>query len=162
MADSYMVVLRAATRADAGILHAWRNEAATRSASHDQETIPWEDHVAWLEHSLADDSRKLLIAEVDGRAVGTVRADLRDGAWELSWTVAPEARGQGIASIMVRCLVDSIDAPVSARVRAGNTASVRVATRVGLRFQSEAAGILYFVRPALSTGNPPDGTTDVS
>ena len=36
-----------------------------------------------------------------GVPVGTVRADHSKGVYELSWTVAPAARGQGVAKEMV-------------------------------------------------------------
>jgi RimJ/RimL family protein N-acetyltransferase len=148
MADNDSLRLRTATMSDARLLYIWRNDPATRAASHQQEPVRWDDHVAWLEKSLGDDSRKVLVAELDGKAVGTVRADLKLGTWELSWTVAPEFRGQGIASAMVRRFADSIVEPICAQVRVGNSASARVAFNAGLVFQSEASGIQHFLRPA--------------
>ncbi|GAA2169572.1 GNAT family N-acetyltransferase [Pedococcus bigeumensis] len=93
------VVVRAATMADAELLWHWRNDPATRENSRSHEEVPLESHLAWLGASLARDDRRLLVGEVAGRPVGTVRWDHEGaGEWEVSITVAPDSRGRGVAS----------------------------------------------------------------
>ncbi|MBR7887596.1 GNAT family N-acetyltransferase [Marinomonas sp. A79] len=144
------VGLRLATISDAECLLAWRNDSATRSASHHQDEIRLVDHLAWLKASLArSDDRRIWIAEVAGVAVGTCRADKVEGAWELSWTVAPEARGKGIAHQMLSELVKQFDQqPLVAQVKVDNLASMKVAERAGFVLKRDSGqddAILLYV-----------------
>lgn len=148
--DTMRLRLRPATLDDAGLLLAWRNEPSTRAASHDGSPIGIDQHLRWLEASLADASRELYIAECDGVAVGTVRTD-RDGQERiLSWTVSPAKRGCGIGKAMVRLLAETIADPIRAEIRSGNTASIRIAEAAGLRFVREQGGILHYRRAAVA------------
>lgn len=92
------VGVRPATADDADLLLAWRNDPTTRAVSRQQDAVDRPAHVAWLEASLRRPDRHLLVGRTDGRPVGTVRWDDRgDGEWEVSITVAPEARGRRVA-----------------------------------------------------------------
>ena len=143
------ISLRPATPADAELLLEWRNDPATRAASHNTAEVSRDDHIDWLSASLANPARRLQIAESAGRPVGTVRADLADGVWELSWTVSPEARGRGIASRMVTAVAEQISGPIRAEVKSGNDASARIAEHAGMSFEREENGVLHFARAAL-------------
>ncbi len=90
------IKLRPATIQDADLLLEWRNDPETRSASHKTAVVQREEHISWLLKTLDNPSRRLLIAEENEVPVGTVRADFSDGVYELSWTVAPDARGYGV------------------------------------------------------------------
>jgi len=142
--------LRPATLADAQTLLAWRNDPITRAASHDAGAIEQAQHQGWLANTLRDSGRRLWVAcRADGTPVGTVRADRPAGAAEttLSWTVAPEGRGQGVGRIMVGLLVAQLDGPLHAEVKAGNLASVRIAQSAGLQLAAQDGGTLHFRRP---------------
>ena len=121
------VKLRPATLEDARMLLAWRNDEATRAASVGTDAVSWQDHVDWLRASLENPRRKLLIAEA-GQPVGTVRIDY-GAETELSWTVAPDARGQGHGKAMV--LAAMPEGPVIAHIKRGNVASQRIAEAAG-------------------------------
>ncbi|QUX97221.1 N-acetyltransferase [Marinomonas sp. CT5] len=140
--------LRPANRNDAERLLVWRNDPQTRQASHHGEVISLEAHMAWLEKSLkSPDQRRLWVAEMNGKAVGTCRADRVENAWELSWTVAPESRGQGVAHQMLSQLMPLFNEPLSAQVKIGNIASVKVAERVGFVLDKQEQGVLFYVYP---------------
>lgn len=140
------ITLRPASVRDVESLYRWRTDAATRAASHNTSPIPFEEHVSWLVRLFADPTRRIYIAEHEGTPVGTVRADLRDGICELSWTVAPEFRGRGFGTKMVTLLATSISEPIEAEVKAGNIASIRIAAAAGMRLKKEADGVLHFFR----------------
>jgi len=126
------VNLRPAEMKDAEKLFMWRNDPETRKASHNSDEVILESHLAWLDASLSNPSKRLLwIAEVSGVAIGTCRADRVENAWELSWTIAPEARGKGFANQMLSKLVCYFDEPLLAEVKADNIASIKVAERSG-------------------------------
>lgn len=150
--------LRPATIDDADLLFAWRNDALTREASHGTAPVARDEHFAWLTRTLGDPRRKLFVAEVNGVPVGTVRSDFADGVCELSWTVAPSARGRGVGQRMVAQLAAGIAEPIRAEVKAGNAASVRIAVHAGMTFQKEVDGVLHFGRGALARRR--DAATD--
>ena len=102
-----------------------------------------------MEKTLHDRNRQLLIAQEGSSPVGTVRLDLADGVWEMSWTVAPHARGRGIARKMVAAAAGQVTEPVRAEVRSENLASARVAEHAGMRLQHERDGMRYYFREAL-------------
>ncbi|MCB5161486.1 GNAT family N-acetyltransferase [Marinomonas algarum] len=145
------VCLRVASLSDATRLLAWRNDPATRAASHHSGEIAFLDHLDWLQSSLAQPGRRRIwIAEKAGVPVGTCRADLRMDAqettWELSWTVAPEARGQGVAHKMLTELLTTFDAHFIAQVKKDNLASIKVAQGLGFVLEREDNGVLLFAK----------------
>lgn len=139
--------LRYAELADAEILLRWRNDEITRHASHNSAPISWKSHLAWLKRVINDPKWRLFIAEENGVAVGTVRAVLINAAWELSWTVAPEARGRGLAKKMVALLDSQIFGKKVAQIKKENLASVKVARSIGMVLEREINGVLFFVKP---------------
>jgi RimJ/RimL family protein N-acetyltransferase len=141
--------LRLATLEDAKILFEWRNDPQVRAGSHNQAEISFEDHLAWLEGSLANPDRKLYIAEEDGISVGTVRSDWAENAYTLSWTVGPKARGKGIGKRMVSLLVKQIREPIRAEVKVGNLASMKISQEAGMQLDYIKNGVMYFSRKAL-------------
>lgn len=84
-------------------------------------------------------SRVSFVVEHDGELVGSVEVhDKGDRVGQLSWVLYAGQRGRGFATRAVRILVDyAIDelgmGRIEASVEPGNEASLRVATRAGLR-----------------------------
>jgi spore coat polysaccharide biosynthesis predicted glycosyltransferase SpsG len=112
---SHRVTARPAGLEDARQLWEWRNDPGTRAGSRQAETVPWLDHLAWLESSLTRQDRMLLVAQgpldtddTGGKVgpvgpVGTIRWDLVGvGEWEVSITVAPQQRGRSLARPLLR------------------------------------------------------------
>jgi RimJ/RimL family protein N-acetyltransferase len=145
---SESVTLRPADIADAALLLSWRNDPLTREASHNSSPVNAAEHGRWLQSQLDDPNCVLMIAECQHNPVGTARADRRDDGWELSWTVAPAARGKGLAKQMVALLANRISEPVRAEIKQGNTASIRVAEYAGMEFAHETDNILHYRRAA--------------
>lgn len=92
--------LRPATWADSDLLLAWANDAIVRLFSYSSTPIARADHEGWLRGKLADPSYLLLIAEVAGTPVGTIRYALDEtaGTATLSYSLAAGARGQGLGA----------------------------------------------------------------
>jgi len=133
--------LRAAIAADADLLLSWRNDAETRHQSKTTDEVPRDDHLAWLAGALADPERILRVAVDNDRPVGSVRADRVEGAWVLSWVVAPNARGQGFGGRIVGLLVDELDGEIRAEVKPGNPASLKIAEGLGMTQIGTADGM---------------------
>ncbi|MBO0844826.1 MAG: NUDIX hydrolase [Nocardioides sp.] len=95
--------------------------------------------------SYGDDHSQVAFAiEVDGHVAGSVDVRRREpGVGELSWALYRGERGRGVATRAVRILIDYALSEtgqgglgysrVEAKVEPGNEASLRVATRAGLR-----------------------------
>lgn len=141
------LVLRHATIEDAALLLAWRNDPLTRAMSRTEDLVTPEAHQAWLTQTLADPARTLLIAERDGEAVATVRRDRTAGGMELSWTVAPDARGRGYGrAALIAAIPPGVEA--LARIKPGNEASRRIARAAGFEHAGDEAGLEIWRRAA--------------
>lgn len=129
--------LRPAVLDDAERIFAWRNSEEVRRVSFDQREIGWEEHLRWLHGVLANPDRHLLIAEQDGEPVGVLRFDVAEDAAEVSVFLAPGLSGKGLGTAVLRSGVQWARerlggvARLTARVRPGNEASLRVFGKAG-------------------------------
>ena len=130
--------VRPATEADAGLLLSWRNDRETRRWSRTTDPVTAAEHKAWLAEALASPDRRLFVAEHGGRPIGTVRFD-RDGeAWNVSTTVDPSARGEGLAVPMLLAAERALgQAVIRANVHHANTASLAMLRRAGYRVTTD-------------------------
>lgn len=145
------VVLRRGVATDGYALWLWANDPETRNASFGREIIPWDVHIEWLERTLADPSALLLVGDVRGQPVGSIRFDSHDD-WctaRLSYVVAPEARGQGFSRPLVSQGVQWLRschpaATVHADVVQHNERSLRLFRHAGWSEEREDAGVSTF------------------
>jgi UDP-2,4-diacetamido-2,4,6-trideoxy-beta-L-altropyranose hydrolase len=130
--------LRAARVEDAQLYFDWANDPTVRSQSFDGKPIAWPEHAAWFAKRLAD-SVLLLAADEAGLPAGQARFEPREGAWRLSYSMAAEFRGAGLAAKMLdmalqelrRRKVGPAGAKLLAEVKTGNAASRRVFAALG-------------------------------
>jgi RimJ/RimL family protein N-acetyltransferase len=142
------VVVRAATEGDSGLLLAWRNDPETRAWSRTTDPVAPADHGRWLARALNDPGRRLLIAEYGHKPVGTVRLDRDDDHWEISITVAPEARGRGLAvPILLAAELSLDDTTIRACVNRDNAASIAIFRRAGYQPLATDGPWLWFHKP---------------
>lgn len=128
------LTLRRATPADAKRLHDWRNHPATRGMSRDSAPIPWPVHTAWLERTLADPTRTLLVGSVGRIPVGVIRFDgLGSGTAEVSLYLDPLLHGLGLGSALLRAGEVQVppDHDLAARVLDANPGSQRLFAAAG-------------------------------
>lgn len=131
-----VISLRPADRLDAQLLLDWSNEPATRAASFGRAPIAWDDHLRWLEATIASAARHLFVASQRAVPVGTARFDLdRDGDATVSLALDPAARGRGLAPQLLGALGAQARAAGARRLVAyiapDNVASVRSFERAG-------------------------------
>lgn len=120
------MIFRVVTMKDAETLFAWRNDPLTRSMSVNTGPVEWEGHLRWLERRLSYSDPGLYIAEIDGDPVGTIRIDVD----EISYTVAPEHRGRGVATAMLSKAAKQFG-KMRAKIKPDNTASIKAAEHAG-------------------------------
>ena len=145
------LIFRPARREDAAQLRRWRNDPLTRAASIQTAAVSEAEHLQWLEALLTDGQRQLLVAWRREQPVGCVRFDIGERETEVSWTVAPEARGHGIGSRMVQRAVAERSEALMARVRLDNPASARIAESAGLNLDETRDQVRFYRRPKLGT-----------
>ena len=142
------VELRPATPDDAELLWLWRNDPVTREQSRERSPIEWADHERWLDKTLADPSKRVMIAmSGPGQPVGMIRFDARaDEDSEVSIAVAPHRRGKGIGSAILHagCQVVS-ERRLIADLRDDNGSSRGMFERCGFRLQASEPGFLRYV-----------------
>jgi RimJ/RimL family protein N-acetyltransferase len=101
--------VRPVTQADARLLFEGRNAEAVRRVSLDASSIDWGSHCQWLQGSLVNGQRLLLIGEAADGPVGVLRYDLQgsdaivsiylfEGRFGLGWGRALLARGEAFAA----------------------------------------------------------------
>ena len=124
---------------DAALLWRWANDAETRRNAFDAAPIPYASHVGWLERRLASEATRWLIFSDEAGPVGQVRFDVEDGVAEIDIAIAPERRGQGFGSTMLRQALDGLRAEWGdrlqprAHVLAHNERSLRMFRPCGFR-----------------------------
>jgi RimJ/RimL family protein N-acetyltransferase len=136
--------LRPVERDDAALLHGWANDPVTRRMSFSTEAIPLEAHLAWLDARLRDPDCLFYVVHVvcgagdaEGEPVGQVRFDLEPGGdAQISISLAPERRGQGMAAAAIRLASRAAFATgrvgrIRAEIRAENAASLRAFAKAG-------------------------------
>jgi RimJ/RimL family protein N-acetyltransferase len=96
------IQMREAVAADTRPLFEWRNHESVRLMSRRPEPVDWVEHEAWLKAVGADADRVLLIGERDGRPVGVVRFDIRDGDAEVSIYRVPVSTERGLGARLLR------------------------------------------------------------
>ena len=135
-----VVALRPATAEDEAMLLEWANDPGTRAASRSHEPIPPADHQRWLVRRLATpDDARIWIGESDGLPIGVVRFERRGpDRVEVSITVAPDARGRGLARplleegiVAARAVFGRVT--ILADVLPGNEASMRLFGAAGFK-----------------------------
>ncbi|RBO84731.1 GNAT family N-acetyltransferase [Marinomonas aquiplantarum] len=141
-----LVELRLATMEDSDLLLEWRNDVATRQASLSSAKVIKEAHLTWLQASLHNNDRCLWMAQLNDCAVGSCRADRQQEGWLLSWTIAPDMRGKGLAYPMVLAMLKTLTGPFFVQIKSDNLASVKVAEKAGFTCQEVKDEVLYFVR----------------
>ena len=152
LADLMSLTLRPATLEDGEDLLRWRNDPVTRANSLDTAEVQRDGHFSWLEHTLNDPERVLLMAEREGNRLGMARFDtMAPGLWRVSISVAPAARGQGLGAALLSAAILHLErrhgpAEFQAEIRAANRPSQRIFEDCGFVRTDADGGVFYYRR----------------
>jgi len=140
--------LRPAGMDDAKQLFDWRNDADSRAAAVITDEVEWDDHVLWLQRSLARKDRLLFIGEArrTDEAVGMVRLDqLAAQLWEISLVVCPSYRGRGWArKLLASGLNHCGRADFVARIRPESLRSRSLFEGLGFKLATTSDGLMLY------------------
>lgn len=147
--------LRAATTHDAEVLLEWRNDPTTRAMSQNSTPVAHATHMAWFQAALANDKRRIMIAEDQDGPVGMVRIDIApDGTQaEVSINIAPDARNKKLAApLLLLAHADMATvAPdvklLTARIKTDNPRSQRAFERAGYVWARQDNGYNFYEMP---------------
>ena len=146
------VRLRPAQPGDCDLLFDWANDPQARQNSLNSEAIPPDTHQRWFRDRLESAQAYLLIG-IDERETpaGIVRFEERDGRHTVSFTVAPEFRGRGVASHLLHQGIEWLRliepaAKVNGVAKRDNVASRRTMERCGFGLAREDGpeGVAHF------------------
>ncbi len=149
---------RPAAEEDAFVLLRWRNDPAVRAVSRSTGLVAWRDHLTWLRAVLGDVNRTLVVVTAGDRPVGTARFDQNGPAqWEVSITLAPEARGRGLAGPVLATAEADFSrvrgaATLLAAVLPENLPSQRLFARAGYRSTGRRDGAFDLLAKPLAAG----------
>lgn len=149
---SVSLSFREAQDYDAKIIYEWFCDPVTRSNSYQQEPVSYSIHEAWFYARIRRSGEPFLIfylSEQPDQLTGMVRIDLKNEGPVIGINLAPEQRGKGYASEMLRMAVAwfyqiSPDAPpLRAWIMKKNIASQRAFISAGFvaDHDAEIAGI---------------------
>lgn len=126
-----LIKLRRASMADARQLLAWKNEADTRANSIvSQDEIKMDDHLVWLEKTLADERVEFFIIQWNGNDAGDLRINCDEDDREVSIRLDKKYRGCGLATRAI----SMVRGPnLIAKIVATNVASMRSFIANGFR-----------------------------
>lgn len=132
-----LLQVRPATQADARLLFEGRNAEAVRRVSLAPAIVDWDRHCQWLQASLINPQRLLLVGETSDGPVGVLRYDLQDSEalisiylfenrMGLGWGRALLARGEAFVAARWPQLRS-----FTAQILAGNQASLSLFRQAG-------------------------------
>ncbi len=133
------VTIRKARIEDATLLLSWRNDSRTRRFSHRDRELELDEHLEWMERTIARSDTDLLIASLDGVPVGCLRFDRQGERALVSIYLDPDRQGGGLGLSALNAALGWLSHTnptirfTDADVRAGNDVSHGLFTAAGYR-----------------------------
>ncbi len=127
--------IRDAVLSDADFLFALANDPSVRAMSHNQQSILYEEHLAWFANALSEQI-SFYIGEYSDRACAYVRFNIQGDVHVVSMALHKDFRGQGLAKHILRLACQRFFSTtpatkVHARIKAVNMLSLRTFFGVG-------------------------------
>lgn len=121
------LTLRKVNEEDCRFLFDLANDPTVRATAINPQPIPWENHVGWFNKKLSSEGTYMFILEREGRPLGQARYELKDGTWDIGYSILHEERGKGYGKIVIEKSLQAMPrVPITAVVKPDNVASVKV------------------------------------
>src|SRR5690606_17048620 len=105
---------------DCQLYFEWANEESVRENSFNPGRIDWDSHIEWFENKLKNETSKLFVLMSDNNPVGQVRLDKDKEYWVLDYSIDEKYRGKGLATSMIKLLLELSPLPIKAIVKPNN------------------------------------------
>jgi UDP-4-amino-4,6-dideoxy-N-acetyl-beta-L-altrosamine N-acetyltransferase len=131
--------VRAMTAEDLARVLAWRNHPNVRDFMLSQRDIGAEEHRQWFERCMETGSKRLLIFEAGGEAMGFVSFNAPDPGGITEWGFysrpdAPKGTGQKLGAVAIRHAFEELDVhKIFGRTLGNNPRSIRCHQRLGFK-----------------------------
>lgn len=125
-----MINIRPAAESDCANVFRLSNMDYVRQNSFQTEKILWDNHVRWFKNCLQDSRVKFFIIE-ENDFIGQVRLNIRDGNAVISISILKEFQNKGIASRVLRQIIEENDYSYSAQVKTANSISQKLFESLG-------------------------------
>ncbi len=129
--------LREANESDEELLLSWSNDPVTRQSSFSSSSIKPEEHSTWFQNKLNDPNSLLFVGvNQDEREVGIVRFDLEGNEADISISISPNHRQQGLGQKLLELGCEILFAKtdvslINAYVKPQNVASMHLFEKIG-------------------------------
>jgi len=143
--------VRHAKLVDEALLLGWANDPTTRRNAFSPEPISAATHRIWFRNRLRalDGCRLYIVETTDGVALGQVRFERRDQAWEVHYALAPVFRGRGLGRALLGAALQKLRADmrgalIFGQVKGDNHPSRKVFEILGFQIQPNAGGAVVY------------------
>ena len=138
---SDFLLLRNVITADEKLLLLWSNDPETRKWSFNSNAIAPSEHNKWFKSKLNSQNVLMLILVHENSPAGLVRLEREDNGVVLNYLIAPEERGQGFASKMLKMAIIAVrnhwqNVKVLAYTLPENIASIKSLEKAGFILDS--------------------------
>ncbi len=100
--------LREADENDLIILYEWTNDSEVRKNSFSDKKIAFEEHKKWFFDKLKSVKTDMYVYIYDGVPVGQIRIDYKNNIGIISYSIAKEYRGHGLADRMLELAEEKV------------------------------------------------------
>lgn len=130
---------RRATTEDLELTFNWANDPDVRLNSYSSDPIVFDNHKSWFYNKIQDSNSIYFIAEESNESIGQLRFEKVEDHVVIGVTIAPEQRGKGYGSGILReGLIEYSkiwNLPVYAYIKVDNMASIKAFERAGFEFK---------------------------
>ncbi len=135
------MTIREADSSDVDLTFEWATDELVRQNSYSTDEITYAGHKKWFLSKIASDKAHFYILQKEGKPAGLVRVEEGEKTAVVGITVAPNFRGQGLASAMLQMALDTFRNKsgqwVYAYIKNTNLASVKAFSRAGFTFEKD-------------------------
>lgn len=137
-----MFNLRKVTKDDTQLLFDWANEPEARANAMNPKVISWDEHVAWLNCKLLDDSVYMHIFKEAQKDAGVIRFEKSPEGFIISYSIDKDHRGKGLGTTILKKGMDNlrevVENPVFiGYVKKGNIASEKIFDRLNFSVEKK-------------------------